>query len=206
MNPSFAPGCWSPIPAPRSPVAAQAPHATSPSADEAGEGGRRQWQLQRNCSLAPRQLLAVFVALCALSMMIGLGFWWLGAPAVWPFAGVEVLALAVSFALYARHADDGDLITLRDGELHVEHHRGGRVERTVFNAEWVRVSSQHGPKSLLALSGQGRQALVGRHVPLSVRSRFAVELREALGAARRTARASESTDLPRQAKSSENRS
>lgn len=185
-------------------MAVQATQGVWPCAD--AEGGGRQWRLRRNCSLAPRQLIAVFLALCALSMGIAAGFWWLGAPAVLPFAGVELFALGLAFALYARHAGDGEHITLRNGELHVEHRCGGRVDRVSFRAEWVRVDSPREAKCLLAISGQGRQTLVGRYVSAPVRSRFALELHHALRAARCAGRPSESADLPHQAESLENRS
>ncbi len=127
--------------------------------------------------------MAVFLALGALSLAVALGFWWLGAPAVLPFAGVELLALGVAFALYARHAGDHEHITLHDGVLHVEHGHGGRVEHTVLRADWVRVHVSRDPKSLLALSGRESQILVGRYVLPQVRLRLATELRQALSAA-----------------------
>jgi uncharacterized membrane protein len=205
MNPSYAPGSWSPTVARQSPTSAPAPEAMVPLAEGVGDGGGLQWRLQRNCSLAPRKLIAVFASLCVLSMSIAAGFWWLGAPAVLPYAGVELLALGLAFALYARHAGDGEHVTLQDGELRVEHHRGGRIERAVFCADWVRLDGPRGTRALLALNGEGRQAFVGRYVGTAVRFRFAVELRSALSAARCAKRSGDSADSPHQAKSSENR-
>jgi uncharacterized membrane protein len=48
-----------------------------------------RWQLKRNCSLAPRQLLACYLGLCLLSLAIAAGFWSVGALMVLPFAGAE---------------------------------------------------------------------------------------------------------------------
>ena len=50
-----------------------------------------QWVLRRNCSITPRQLIAVYLSLCAVSLLVGVGFWWQGATYVLAFAGAELL-------------------------------------------------------------------------------------------------------------------
>ena len=52
--------------------------------------------MARNCSFTPGSLLGVFVALCGVSLGIALAFWWLGAPAVLPLAGVELLLVGTA--------------------------------------------------------------------------------------------------------------
>ena len=145
-------------------------------------GGERsvQWLLKRNCSSTPRQMLISFASLCVLSLGIGMMFWFQGATLVLPFASLELLALGAALLLYARHATDRESIRLRPGRLTVEHVSGRRVERVQFAPAWVRVEPQHGDRSLVEISGEGRRIVVGRFVHPELRRQLAEELRWAL--------------------------
>lgn len=145
-------------------------------------GGERMvvWQLRRNCSLAPRQLLAVYLSLCAVSLVIAGMFWWHGARLVLPFASAELLVLGVALLCYARHATDGESIRLAGGRLTVEQQVGSRAQRVEFAPAWVRIEPEFGDRSLVELSGQGRRVVVGRHVRPELRRQLADELRWAV--------------------------
>jgi uncharacterized membrane protein len=139
-----------------------------------------QWLLKRNCSASPRQVLALFASLCAISLLIALVFWLQGAKLVMPFAWAEIGGLGAALLLYARHATDSESIRLQAGLLTVELACGRRVERVEFAPAWVRVEPEHGDRSLIELSGQGRQISVGRFVRPELRRQLADELRWAL--------------------------
>ena len=139
-----------------------------------------QWLLKRNCSASPRQALAVFCSLCAVSLLIAAGFWLQGATLVMPFAWLELFALGAAVLVYARHAADSESIRLQPGRLTVEHSSGGHVRRVEFAAQWVRVEPEHGDRSLIELSGQGERISVGRFVRPELRRQLADELRWAL--------------------------
>jgi uncharacterized membrane protein len=139
-----------------------------------------RWQLKRNCSLAPRQLLLCYLGLCLLSFGIAAGFWSVGALMVMPFAGVELLAVGLALLIYARHAADNESIRLAPGRLIVEYACGRHVERVEFAPAWVRIEPEHGDRSLIELSGQGRKISVGRFVRPELRRELADELRWAL--------------------------
>src|SRR6185295_11383634 len=79
-----------------------------------------QWLLKRNCSFAPRQLLAFYASFCLLSLAIAGLFWLKGAVLVMPFAGVELLAVGAALLAYARHAADSETIRLLPGRLTVQ--------------------------------------------------------------------------------------
>ena len=143
-------------------------------------GGSVQWLLKRNCSLAPRQLLAFYASLCVLSLVIAGLFWMRGATLVMPFAGVELLAVGSALLLYARHAADREVIRLRPGRLTVRRVHGPHVEQVEFVPAWVRVEPESGDRSLIELSGQGRRISVGRFVRPELRRQLAEELRWAL--------------------------
>jgi uncharacterized membrane protein len=139
-----------------------------------------QWVMRRNCSITPRQLVTVYLSLCAVSLAIAIGFWVVGAPTVLAFAGLELLMLGAAFALYARHATDSETITLAGRELAIEHRCGQGVERASFRAEWVRVEPASDDGSLVEVSGEGRHTRVGRYVRPEWRAQLAQELRLAL--------------------------
>jgi uncharacterized membrane protein len=139
-----------------------------------------EWVLKRNCSLAPRQMLWFYASLCALSLSIGTMFWLRGATMVMPFAWLELLVVGALMLLYARHAADRESIALRGDALTVELACGRRVERVAFQPAWVRVEPEHGERSLIELSGQGRRIAVGRFVQPEMRYQLAEELRWAL--------------------------
>jgi uncharacterized membrane protein len=136
--------------------------------------------MKRNCSLAPRQLLAVFGCLCAVSLAISLFFLAQGAPFVMAFAGVELALVGLALLVYARHAGDRETITLAGGDVSVEQQIGRRARHAQFRAEWLAVEPAHGQGSLVMLSGQGQSMLVGRFLRPERRAAFAQELRRAL--------------------------
>jgi uncharacterized membrane protein len=149
-----------------------------------GEGGPAGWSidwlLKRNCSMAPRQLLAFYLSLCVLSLGIAAMFWFQGARMIMTFAWIELSAVGLALWVVARHATDSESIVLRNDRLTVEVANGQQVERVEFQPAWVRVEPAHGDQSLIELSGQGRRISVGRFVRPELRSQLAQELRHAL--------------------------
>lgn len=138
------------------------------------------WELRRNCSISPRQMLQAYALLCTVALLIALGFWWQGVQLVMAFAGVELLAVGIGMLVMARHARDREIITLSGREMAVETHVGPQVERISFRAEWVRVEPAAAEGSLVELSGEGRSVRIGRHVRPELRFELAQELRRAL--------------------------
>ena len=139
-----------------------------------------QWLLKRNCSVTPSQLLGLFLSLSVVSLGIATFFWFQGATLIMPFAWAELLAVGVAFLIYARHARDGEKISLEGGQLVVELETAGRLQRAEFNREWVRVEPKDGDGSLIEVSGQGRSIRVGRHLRPELRPALAREIRFAL--------------------------
>ncbi len=150
--------------------------STSGDANHAGV----QWLLKRNCSVTPAQLLALFMSLSVVSLSIATFFWFQGATLVMLFAWLELVAVGTAFAVYARHARDGEKISLHGGQLVVEQETAGRLQRAEFNREWVRVEPKDGDGSLIEVSGQSRTVRVGRHVRPELRPALAREIRYVL--------------------------
>lgn len=168
-------------------LSVHAPRGLAPLASRPGfagvpgqADGSAQWLLRRNCSFAPRQLVAVYVGLCLLTLAIGAFFWSRGAPLVLPFAGAELFALGAAFFMYARHAADRESMVLGPGRFTVACTLGRHTERAEFVPAWVRVEPVRGDGSLIELSGEGRRITVGRFVRPEQRRALADELRAAL--------------------------
>jgi len=140
------------------------------------------WTLQRNCSVTPAQLGICFGSLCLLSLVVGLFFWLQGAVLVLPFAALELLALGVAFLIHARHAADRERISVRGGELVVEVERAGRVERSEFVRDWVRIEADR-RRGLVEVTGGGRSVRVGRFLRTDLHPLLARELRQAVSGA-----------------------
>jgi uncharacterized membrane protein len=138
------------------------------------------WFLKRNCSVSPVQLAWMYASLCVVSLGIGMFFWFQGARMILPFASLELLAVGAAFLIYARHATDGEKISLDDAQLVVELEHAGRCERAAFNRQWVRIEPSAADRSLIKVSAQGRSVVVGRYVRPELRPALAQELRMAL--------------------------
>ena len=152
------------------------------------QGQNIHWFLRRNCSVTPVQLGWLYVSLCALSLGIGTFFWFHGAVLILPFAWVELAAVGAAFLAYARHATDGETISLRGRQLVVELENAGHLERAEFDRERVRVEPSMADRSLIQLSGQGRRVKVGRYLRPELRPALAQEIRRALREGAGTAR------------------
>ena len=143
-------------------------------------GQNIHWLLKRNCSVTPAQLGWLYGSLCVVSLGIGTFFWFQGAKLVLPFAWLELVAVGLAFLTYARHATDGEKISLQGARLVVELENAGRLQRAEFDREWVRVEPSADDRSLIEVSGQGRSVSVGRYVRPELRPALARELRLAL--------------------------
>ena len=139
------------------------------------------WLLRRNCSIAPAQLGWIYLALCVVSLVIALGFWFQGATLILPFAGLELAMVGIAFLVYARHATDREQISLLDQRLVIELESAGRLERVEFDRAWVRIEPSAADTSLIEVSGRGAQPVqVGRYIRPELRPLLARELRMAV--------------------------
>lgn len=138
------------------------------------------WFLKRNCSVTPQQLGWLYASLCIVSLAIAGVFWAMGAVLVLPFAWLELAAVGLAFVAYARHARDGERISLKGRSLVVELETAGQLSRAEFHRDRVRVEPVAGDRSLIELSGQGRRVNVGRFVRPELRPMLAQEIRRAL--------------------------
>ena len=144
------------------------------------QGPSIQWALKRNCSVTPAQLGWFYASLCVVSLGIATFFWVQGATLILPIAWLELAAVGAALLVYARHATDGERISLQGRSLVVELENAGRLERAEFHRDWVRVEPQADQRSLIEVSGRGRSVQVGRFVRPELRPVLAQEIRRAL--------------------------
>ena len=144
------------------------------------QGQAISWFLKRNCSVTPQQLGWMYASLCVVSLGIAGVFWSMGAVLVLPFAWLELAGVGLAFLVYARHATDGERISIKGRRLVVELENAGHLKRAEFHRDWVRVEPVAGDRSLIQLSGQGRRVNVGRYVRPELRPMLAQEIRRAL--------------------------
>ena len=138
------------------------------------------WALRRNCAVTPRQLGAMCGVLGVLSLSVAAFFWSQGVWMVLPFSVLELLAVAVAFLMYGRHAADGEYISLRDGRLVVELEEAGRLERVEFARHAVTVDMPFDERCLVSLRSGSRALAVGKFIRQDLRPVLASELRSAL--------------------------
>lgn len=139
-----------------------------------------EWSLKRNCSVTPAQLGWLYASMCVVSLAVAGFFWSQGATLVLPFAVLELIAVAVAFLAYARHAADSERIRLLEGRLVVEQEMAGRTKRCEFAREWVRVAPSEENGQMIELCGGGQSVTVGRFVRPELRPVLAQEIRQAL--------------------------
>ena len=134
--------------------------------------------LRRNCSISPQALARVLMLLAAVSLGIGIGFALLGAWMILPFAGIEVIALAVAFVLHARHVCDYERISADGERLWVEVRDGEGTSVCRFERRWVRIDER--ADGSVALAARGVEVEIGRHMDGARRHELAAALRRRL--------------------------
>jgi uncharacterized membrane protein len=150
---------------------------------QTASGLQRVWMLSRNCALTPRQVGAFYLSLVAASLLIATVFLLRGAWMILPFSLIEMTALGVALLIYARHATDGDRVSLRRDALEIESVDGQKHCITRLDPRSARVEMDARPRAELAVVARGERVRVGRFVNERERRRFAHELRKALSLA-----------------------
>ncbi len=142
-----------------------------------GQGPGFSLVLKRNCSISPSGLLWVFGSIAGVTIGIAAVFAALGAWMVLPFAGIEIAALGIAFALNGRHAADYERIQLGDGRLVVEVCEADSVRRHEFSSALASVRIAGAGRGMRVMLGTpGCSLEVGRHLHEQARRDLAGEL------------------------------
>lgn len=138
------------------------------------------WRLGANCALGPRQLAALMGGLAGVSLLISVGFWWVGATLVLPFGCVETLALLLAFVMYARRTQEMEEVVLSRQGLAIRRRDAGGVATEEWPLAWVRVACGPETGDLIEIRSAGRSIRVGRHVAWARRQVLARDMDRAL--------------------------
>lgn len=136
----------------------------------------RSWLLERRCTLTQRQLLLVFVSLCAPSALVALAFLWQGYWYVLAYATLEQAALAACLRYCARHRGDYDRIAIWPGVIVVEQCRGRTCSERLLHPRTTRLLPPRRDSDPIELADRGQQIEVGRFLGAVQRRRLADEL------------------------------
>lgn len=145
----------------------------------------REWTLQRNCALSPRQVALAYAVLCMGSLAVSLAVLLLhGIWVVLAFSLLELALVGLALLIYARHALDHEHIALSDACLLVECVEADRHRQARLDPLWTRVSmdNEHDEhrRTLIRLESRGTRVEVGRFVTEARRRQVERELRQAL--------------------------
>lgn len=147
------------------------------------------WRLRRNCALTPRQSGLALFALAATSIAVAslAGI----ATHSWlflPFALAEALALGTAYFHYARHALDGETVTLFADALVLDIDDGAKHSQWRARPQWVRIVREPADagKSTVFVCYRHDRIEIGRHVPPSTRTLTGTQLRDELATLRMT--------------------
>lgn len=136
---------------------------------------------RRNNSLTARGCIFVFGSLAALSLVIAAGFSFFGAWLIAPFAGLELVVLALVLRCVWRGAGDFERVTIEGDQVVLERLEESELRRFVFNRYWAQLVLSTGNRDTrVALRSHGREVEVGRYVGEDRRRALVLELRRHL--------------------------
>lgn len=142
---------------------------------------QREWTLQRNCSLSPRQVALAYALLSGGALAVGIAFLLHGVWQVLAFTLPELSLVGLALLLYARHATDHERIALSEAGLVIECVRAESRSTIHLDPLWTRVwPPEAGRRPLVRLESKGVRVEIGRFVSDARRRQVARELRQAL--------------------------
>jgi uncharacterized membrane protein len=118
-----------------------------------------------NASMSCGQMCVFLLSMFLVSSMIALGFAWVGLWLVLPFAGLEMLVLAVAFYSVLKKSQCREVVYVDHDNVTVQSGRRGPEQQCIFLRAWTQVQlvspSIRGYPSRLLLRCGGRQVEIG---------------------------------------------
>jgi len=137
-----------------------------------------------NCSMTSQGRVKVFLLLAVIPVFVGVGFSLAGMWLVFPFVGLELLALAYAFYYINCHASDYESITIDDDRLIVEKRNYKQTSQFVLNTYWAQVALSDTPNGdlQLYLRSHGKEVKIGNYMNNEQRAALAEQLQKRTGA------------------------
>jgi len=164
-----------------------------------GEGCR--FVIRPNRSLSWTQTKIVYVSLASVCLIVATGFTVMGFWLVLPFAGAEVIALAIGFFLCALSGKATEVVFVDNDRVAVE--KGFTAMRRVceFERAWAKIAlltaRNHWYPSRLVIRSQGKQVQLGAFLAEAERRRLAAELVRVISHEAYTGEATDDADAAR---------
>jgi uncharacterized membrane protein len=141
-----------------------------------------EWRRQFATCRQARML--VLGAVATLSVSFALFLWWfVGAWMILPFAGLEIVGLAVAFGWVERMADDRDCVEVTANRVRIVRFRGLKSQQFEFNRGWLSSELKRdrtGGLRGVTLRQSGRSVDMLEFLPATEQHRALRELRIAL--------------------------
>lgn len=138
------------------------------------------WHLKRNISIAPSHLAFIFMGLGAASLLIGFGFYLVGASLVLPFCLVEIAALLGAYFYNAIHANDYEKLTLDGNLITLESKAGFKTHQVQLVRSMTRVDTLSHLNEIIQLRQGTKNSYFGKFVHANLRPLLAQKISERL--------------------------
>ena len=142
-------------------------------------------QLSPNCSVTPKGAALFFGSVCLVSFAVATYSALLGLWPIFPFAGLEMLALGWALMLSLRRRHYLQTITVSDDCVAVETRFRGKIKQIEFPRHWAQVKLRSADTRLhpsrLTIESHGRSYEVGSFLTEEERRALATRLRRSVG-------------------------
>jgi uncharacterized membrane protein len=128
--------------------------------------------------------MSVLCAIATLSLSFALFLWWfVGVWMILPFAGLEIVCVAIAFAWLEIAVNDRDCIEVTENRVKIVRFRGLTSQRFEFSRGWLSAELKRDRMGALrgvTLRQSGRSVELLEFLPVSEQQRALRELRTAL--------------------------
>lgn len=138
------------------------------------------WHLKRNISMTPSSLAFIFICLGAVSLLIGIGFYLVGASLVLPFSFLEITVLLVAYFYNAIHATDYEKLMVGENFIKIESKFGLKTSQVQLVRSLTRVDTLSHMGEIVQLRQGLRHVFFGKFVHLNLRPVLASKISERL--------------------------
>ena len=138
------------------------------------------WHQKRNISIAPSHMAFIFVGLGAASLLIGFGFYSVGASLVLPFCLVEIAALLLAYFYNAMHANDYEKLIVDGNVITLESKVGFKTHQVQLVKSLTRVDTLSHLNELVQLRQGTKNTYFGKFVHANLRPQLARQISERL--------------------------
>jgi len=136
----------------------------------------RIWLLRRRGGLLRRQMLQLFAALCAPTLLTALSFTWHGYWPILGFAGLELVVVAVLLLHWLRHANDYDRIEITLDGIIIEQRRARQQYRLRLSTWSARLIPPQRDADPIRLADSSHAIALGTLVAASERRQVEQEI------------------------------